>query len=216
MKNLRKFPRFYTNISITFLDRSSAQGVMVDASREGSLVIISSKLKPINAYVSFEVSLPDELPIKIVGKVIRHTKIQNKDAMGIQFLELASQDLTKWLQFLGKVKEDQEAIPIKTVDEESVKNDYPAFTLRFKSRGKLKQFFPFPLTEMMYFSSSISFEKGEKINITLVHPDDERLLHFVGVVQKYDFHPNKEEKKGLYCTFEHMDESLKKKIEDFV
>ncbi|MEZ4819743.1 MAG: hypothetical protein R3A45_07560 [Bdellovibrionota bacterium] len=183
---------------------------------KGALVSIESKIKPVNAYVSFNVLLSTIDSIKIVGKVVRHTQHQGKDAMGIAILELSSKDLSNWLNFLGGIREDGEAIPIRTTDQNTLKNKNPNFTIKFLTRAKLKQFFPSSLRDEFYFTTTRAMNPGQEINLTLLHPDNDNLLHLLIVVQRYGDHPTKKGKQGLYCKFVEPNLELKQNIQNFV
>lgn len=227
MKDLRKYPRFTTNLEVQFLDRSEAKGTMIDASREGALIILSSKLKAVNSFISFSVFLPkkDDFDeegnpliekIKMIAKVVHHTKYKGDDAMGIQFLELESKDLSKWLSLLGKIKEDQEVLTLRTIDESEPPHDYAGFTIRFKSRSKLKNFFPKKLSEPLFISTKVEKNIGDMVQITLIHPETEDLLHFLAVVEGFGIHPEKPNKTALFCKFFKLTPKLKQAIENFV
>lgn len=216
MKNLRKYKRKKTDIDVKFMDKTQSTGKMVDASREGSLVIVSDKLKPINAFVTFTIELEQGKSIKLVGKVIRHTKIDNKDAMGVEFLELGSQDLTHWLDLLEKTPQDDQAIMVRAINQDSPQNPYPSFTLRFQSMDKLNNFFPSPITAPFYFSTSVEIPQDDMINIVLVHPEREDIFEFVAIVIRYGPHPQKKNRKGLYCIIDDTSEEFQASLKRFL
>jgi hypothetical protein len=220
-KELRKYRRFHTDIDITMQDRSQAKGKMVDVSREGCLIILPKGLKPINSFITLKAYLgkKDLEGVKIVGKVVHHTKYQNQDAMGIELLELAVEDLHRWLNFLGSSQQEQDAMPLKVLktQDESVKvTPYPSFTLRFKNLEKLRAFFPDDIRDPIFVNTPIEKKIGETLELTIVHPEQEKILQILVTVSKRGQHPVRTHKTGLFCLLDDPSDKTKEEIDAFL
>lgn len=221
MKELRKYRRFRTDIHIVMQDRSQAKGKIVDVSREGCLIVLPTGLKPKNSYITLKAFLTETNVngIKIVGKVVHHTKYKNQDAMGIELLELAAEDLNVWLDFLGGSLKEQEAMPLKVLkknQDSTPSQSYPSFTLRFKNAEKLRGFFPEDIRDPVFVNTPIEKKVGQKLELTILHPDHDQILQFLVIVSKYGQHPVQTHKTGLFCLLDNTTQHMKKKIDEFL
>ncbi|MEZ4819707.1 MAG: PilZ domain-containing protein [Bdellovibrionota bacterium] len=207
--DMRKYPRYKAKKPIRFSDKVT-DGIMVDASREGALIVIeSNQFKKIGSYVTFSVYLDGHLPpkqkttpeialnkifnkkpaelinsdrVKISAKVIRHCQYKGRNAMGLQFLDMHEDHLTRWLTFLGQTKKKQEVLPFGTSNPQKnpeQKKD-PGFTIRFQDMKYVKEFLPENRQGSFYSTKKIS-TKNKKIRVTLVHPSQEKLLQIEGM-----------------------------------
>ncbi|MCB1197852.1 MAG: PilZ domain-containing protein [Deltaproteobacteria bacterium] len=244
--DMRKYPRYKAKKPIRFSDKVT-DGIMVDASREGALIVIeSNQFKKIGSYVTFSVYLDGHLPpkqkttpeialnkifnnspaeatnsdrVKISAKVIRHCQYKGRNAMGLQFLDMHEDHLTRWLTFLGQTKKKQEVLPFGTSNPQKnpEKKKDPGFTIRFQDMKYVKEFLPREPTGEFFIPTKKISTKNKKIRVTLVHPSQEKLLQIEGIVQTcHDKRLGKSELDGLQCSFASITNDLIHRINNFL
>lgn len=226
-KEKRRYPKRYTTeVPVEFLDKSKTKGMLVNLSRDGILVT-AKKLKPINAFVRLNVLLPgSEKGVTINGKIVRHTVVNEVDAMGIQFLELDAAHRDVWLNYMSQFSRNAKIVLKNMVVDEReeksviVKQPEPKssqFILRFKSAQRVEEFFPQDWkNEDFFIRTDIKKDKGDKVTITMVHPVSQEQLQIKAVVQKYDRHPVKADKEGLFFKIAVYDSTVESQIRKFL
>lgn len=225
-KEKRRYPKRYsTEVPVEFLDKSKAKGMLVNLSRDGILVT-AKKLKPVNSFVRLNVMVPgSEKGVTINGKIVRHTVVNEVSGMGIQFLELDAAHRDVWLNYLSQFTRNAKMMLKDMIldekDEKSVvvqpEQKSSQFILRFKSAQRVEDFFPHDWkNEDFFIRTNVKKDKGDKVTITMVHPVSHEELKLNAVVQKYDHHPVKVHKEGIFFKIAAYDNTVENSIRKFL
>jgi hypothetical protein len=225
-KEQRRFPKRYaTQIPIEFLDKARAKGTLINLSRDGILVT-SKKLKPVNSFVRLVAFIPGlGTGVEINGKVVRHTVVNEVNAMGIRFLEMNANDRDHWMKHISQLTQssyslsmmEQSIIDERSINVEPFKGNESTFVVRFKSVQRMEDFFPQDWkSEDFFIRTNIKKEKGEKVIIKLIHPETQEELKLNVLVQKYSRHPLKVHKEGIFFNIVGYNSKIEAKIRKFL
>jgi hypothetical protein len=150
-KEQRRFPKRYaTQIPVEFMDKTKAKGTLINLSRDGMLVV-AKKLKPLNSFVRLKVNVPGVARgIEINGKVVRHTMVNEENAMGIRFLEMDAADRDSWMKHISSLTQssfsmalmEQSIMDERSISVEPFDGKESTFILKFKSLQRMEDFFP--------------------------------------------------------------------------
>jgi hypothetical protein len=225
-KEQRRFPkRYMTQIPVEFLDKARAKGTLINLSRDGILVT-ANKLKPVNSFVRLVVFIPGhDVGVEINGKVVRHTIVNEINAMGIHFLEMNPGDRDHWIKHISELTQsahslsmmEQALIEERSINIEPFKGNESTFIVRFKSVTRMEDFFPQDWkSEDFFIRTNIKKAKGDKVIIKLIHPETNEELKLNVFVQKYGRHPLKVHKEGIFFNIVGYNSKIEAKIRKFL
>lgn len=225
-KEQRRFPKRYaTQIPIEFMDKTKAKGTLINLSRDGILVT-SKKLKPVNSFVRLLAFIPGMAAgVEINGKVVRHTMVNETNAMGIRFLEMNAADRDAWMKHISNLTQssyslslmEQSIIDEKSINIEPFKGNESTFIVRFKSVQRMEDFFPQDWkSEDFFIRTNIQKKKDDKVIIKLIHPGTNEELKLNVLVRKYGRHPQKVHKEGIFFNIIGYNSKIEAKIRKFL
>jgi hypothetical protein len=225
-KEQRRFPKRYaTQIPVEFMDKTKAKGTLINLSRDGMLVV-AKKLKPLNSFVRLKVNVPGVARgIEINGKVVRHTMVNEENAMGIRFLEMDAADRDSWMKHISSLTQssfsmalmEQSIMDERSISVEPFDGKESTFILKFKSLQRMEDFFPQDWkSEDFFIRTNIKKNKGDKVIIKLIHPVSNEELKLNVLVRKYGRHPLKVHKEGIFFNIIGYNSKIEAKIRKFL
>jgi hypothetical protein len=225
-KENRRYPKRYnTQVPVEFLDKTKAKGVLMNLSRDGMLVT-AKKLKAVNSFVRLTVKLPGTIDgIMVNGKVVRHTVVNEENAMGIQFLEMDAHNRDVWLNFISNFTRNAQTMLDEMVlhrdksqeIESTFQGNESTFMVKFKTVNKMEAFFPQDWkNEDFFIRTTIQKNRNDRVILRLFHPDTNDELKLNVVVQKYGRHPIKIYKEGLFFKIAGYNSKIEAKIRRFI
>jgi c-di-GMP-binding flagellar brake protein YcgR len=223
-KERRQFgsPRITAELRVEILDKTPFETKTVNISQNGVL-LLASHSREVNDFVRLRIFLPPHFQsIEILGRVANQNKKNEKETLGIHFIELDSQERNQWLEYVSKVESLTEALKAESsathtlAERRKTGRTAEVFVVRFKEGKKFEEFITKNMgTGGMFLSTPISKSLGEKVQVVIVHPVTDRTFEMEAEIVRVEGDSTSQKRMGMALHFLGMDETKEKELQEF-